>query len=814
MKQMPKLPTRIANVVFIGPPRSGKSSVLRSVLGERQPDVSCSTAIVESSMAAYAEGMIRKYFCVKDAEKELRNIGSKKCDRMDESTLTLACLLGGFWQKQTTLSPSEDYTYHGPMESGTEAAERQDDGSNKPERKISRNKPHRNVEVAPSTPAVLGDSIVHEVSGGPKTGSIANPHFSTEVNDVVGVIGQDQSVRDECRRRIKKMIGDVEEIAKFVEKSIIVHIFDTGGQPEFLELLPYLLSTTGAIYVICFKDCEPLNERYIVKYQSQLHEDPATFQVLSQATTEETIFQCIFSAEQLGASSFTPKTKAMFVATHVDQCFETQFRNRRRIMKRLKEMDLLQERCADIIMDEKYFEVCTERDAQNLLLELKPSADNKLSDLVPDLEQRFPWLKWNEDKFVADENSKHEDQHILKILNHYKDDKIREFAGVTKVNKALCEMIDTTAKQNIELRDFLIYYALAFKTTKKILPPIITLTQCLEVAKEMNCVSPGSTDSEVKELKQALHRLDKHFGLIKYAGNLNRMLDKLDVTDYFIICDPQELYRVVASMVYQCYQASSGKKLRRKGVLDLCFIKEAFESTLRKLKEDSDTEGKSLGMLTTFLQYHHILRETSDDLFFLPSALRPYPVEIIPIGEDTVIAPVFLVPKGYIQMGIISALLVKGEEWESNKIVWKLDNEVPQFRNKVKFYVSNYCVSILLVARSTCIEVRVEKVIKEVRSTLFKNIIESLKCILDEIIDQKVTLKVKLYCYEKHTDDESKGCFVNDRPPSDRIDNTLFCEKCKRCVDIPSCSVWFSEVSHKLYMRTMHILKVPSDGCA
>ena len=653
---------------------------------------------------------------------------------------------------------------------------------------------------------------MHKVSGdseSTETGSIANPPFST------GIIGQDQSVRDECRRRIKKMIEDVEGLAKFVEKSIIVHIFDTGGQPEFLELLPYLLSTTGAIYVICFKDSEPLNERYIVKYQSQLHDDPANFQVLSQATTEETIFQCIFSAEQLGASSFTLKTKAMFVATHVDQCFETQFENRARIMKRLQEMHLLQERCADIIMDEKYFEVCTERDAQNLLLELKPSADNKLSDLVRDLEQKFPWLKWNEDKFVAVENSKHEDEHILKILNHYKDDKIREFAGVTKVNKALCEMIDTTTEQNIELRDFLIYYALAFKTTKKILPPIITLTQCLEVAKEMNCVSPGSTDSEVKELRQALHRLDKDFGLIKYAGNPNRVFDKFDVTDYFIICDPQELYRVVASMVYQCYQASSGKKLRRKGVLDLCFIKEAFESTLSKLKEDSDTEGKSLGMLTTFLQYHHILRETSDDLFFLPSALRPYPVEIIPIGEDTVIAPVFLVPqKGYIQMGIISALLVKGEKWESNKIVWKLDNEVPQFRNKVKFYVNNYCVSILLVARSTCIEVRVEKVIKEVQSTLFKNIIESLKCILDEIMDQKVTLEVKFYCSQKHTDDESKGCFVNDFLPSGRINNTCFCEKCKRRVDIHSCSVWFSEVSHKLYMRTMHNLKVPSDGCA
>ena len=137
---MPKIPTRIANVVFIGPPRSGKSSILRSVLGERQPEISCSTAIVESSMAAYAEGMIRKYFGVKDAEKELRNIGSKKCDRMDESTLTLACLLGGFWQKQTTPSPSENYyTYHGPMESGTEAAERQDDGSNTPEKIISRN---------------------------------------------------------------------------------------------------------------------------------------------------------------------------------------------------------------------------------------------------------------------------------------------------------------------------------------------------------------------------------------------------------------------------------------------------------------------------------------------------------------------------------------------------------------------------------------------------------------------------------------------------------------------------------------------------
>ena len=127
------------------------------------------------------------------------------------------------------------------------------------------------------------------------------------------------------------------EVEAFIKDSLTIYFTDTGGQPEFQEVLPALIFGP-ALFFLVFKLIDDLNQRYQVQFvsaskKSQPYE--------SSFTVKETLLQSLASiASTCSYASYTSKKmvaikpQVVLVATHEDQASEAQIRA---IQQELKE---------------------------------------------------------------------------------------------------------------------------------------------------------------------------------------------------------------------------------------------------------------------------------------------------------------------------------------------------------------------------------------------------------------------------------------------------------------------------------------------
>ena len=81
---------------------------------------------------------------------------------------------------------------------------------------------------------------------------------------------------------------NLEEAEKDLEGSVILHILDTGGQREYMEVLPGLL-TGPAVNLLVFRLIDELQERFQVQYVPAVGKSRAPYE--SSYTVEETLLQ-------------------------------------------------------------------------------------------------------------------------------------------------------------------------------------------------------------------------------------------------------------------------------------------------------------------------------------------------------------------------------------------------------------------------------------------------------------------------------------------------------------------------------------------
>ena len=127
------------------------------------------------------------------------------------------------------------------------------------------------------------------------------------------------------------------EVEAFIKDSLTIYFTDTGGQPEFQEVLPALISGP-ALFFLVFKLIDDLNRRYQIQFVSASQESQP---YVSSFTVKETLLQSLASiASTCSYASYTSKKmvaikpQVVLVATHEDQASEAQIRA---IQKELKE---------------------------------------------------------------------------------------------------------------------------------------------------------------------------------------------------------------------------------------------------------------------------------------------------------------------------------------------------------------------------------------------------------------------------------------------------------------------------------------------
>ena len=797
LNDMPTFKLKMANVVFVGPPRGGKSSLLCSIVGLAPPEAS--TAVVEYTHATMYEGCIRTILATLEGDCRLKTLTPQETKKRADLSILLNYIHAAQMQKNKQgITEKNDEIHHNV--NGSHDAYEQGDASN----------PENSVDTH--------ETLGHEGTDIEETREVTEQHHPQGKHSENKDIEQptyDIDVFD-LKQSLATLIeeGVMNRIFANQEK-LLVHLFDTGGQPELLELLPHILSAPNSILVICFKESEPLNERYLVKYSPE-DKSKHCLTTLSQLTTEETIFQCTYGAKHLLNSTFSRDNDTIFVATHIDQVNDMSRNHKKKIQDYMVGLGLLPRDTASDLMSQRFFRVCTERELQILLACLYSEDKNEV--LINDLftKEHEEWIgkmdkRWTEIviqeesiKYVGDNDGrKVELQPLLDILKHHRQEKVKdllEYTGVSEVTNVLCKMIHKTEESvDISLRAYLLYLALVHKEHKENdanIEPIVTLFECIQIAEALHCIPPHITSfkEKMKEVLEYLEMLESKLHLVKCSFSSE---DEVDPSA-LIICDPNALYKKISEMVCQCYLDPRNKnKLRRRGLVDEdMLLKCTFQRTVEGIRmaqkycKDGSQHDGAEEILLKYLHNQRIISYKNDGLIRVPSALRAYPTEIIPMSKNVIVPSLLFVPKGKcLPLGVITTLMTCGEEWKYGNdnimVIWTLFPE-ELFRNRVKYHV-NGSMYVTLVARPTCIEIRVEEQkaneYKCDDTSIFRKACESLKNKLEEIVH--VEFKCSLFCRDHMT------------ASTEYLGNDGF--RCKHFDPhsgyIKNCSVWYEEVS-------------------
>ena len=148
---------------------------------------------------------------------------------------------------------------------------------------------------------------------------------------------------DDIVREALRSAAALHEDLDLLEGSIMLHILDTGGQPQFMQVLP-MLYTGPSINLLVFKLNEGLEERYVIEYLSP--DGETTEPCVSSFTVEQVLFQALSSASFRAAPAATPvsagptssQSATIFVGTHkdkvsqqeidsIDEALQTKLRN-------------------------------------------------------------------------------------------------------------------------------------------------------------------------------------------------------------------------------------------------------------------------------------------------------------------------------------------------------------------------------------------------------------------------------------------------------------------------------------------------------
>ena len=126
------------------------------------------------------------------------------------------------------------------------------------------------------------------------------------------------SSKNKTTRRAKQALRNkkTKKVLPFNEYTLIIHFRDSGGQPEFHEVVPALVPHS-TLYLLMFNLNEDLNTQYNVTYKAS--EDDTTDPYQSSFTVKQTLLQLLASIQSLNHSSQGITSNAFIIGTHKDQ---------------------------------------------------------------------------------------------------------------------------------------------------------------------------------------------------------------------------------------------------------------------------------------------------------------------------------------------------------------------------------------------------------------------------------------------------------------------------------------------------------------
>lgn len=578
MRQKKTINTKAVTIVFIGPPHVGKTTVIKRILDPSftVPANLPSTPVAQGPM---------KFLIKKFSPSMTALLGSKWIPQNFEgekvhlvgSTLREASPI----QNAAKAYPADDkrgnglqYTHnhqHQWQPVNTTSNETKDQtvtGQHKWWKKLTRQQTYQPLATSESSSSI--SSLVKHL-----------PSLETPAD-----------IFHEALRS-----GQLEKIEDLLQDSIMLHILDTGGQPEFLELLPALL-TCPSLNVLVFKLNECLEDRYTVEYMSP--DGSKAIPYLSSFTVEEVLFQALSSVScssppssfPLIAGQSTPQSATVFVGTHKDQ-----------------------------ISDNEVMEV-----EENLQRKLKSAA-------IPESK-----VIYHPAHSSTGTGSAHNSQPPFNLVLSL-DNTDSEDPGLRLLQDVLTEVLQERFNGSSVPLSWLTFH-LSVRSTKA---RVLSFQQCRKIGKICGITDDG-------ELKLALWYLSRHCGIFRYYPEIEELQD-------IIITDLQVLFDRLTSLVSSSFNF---QKLRTNVDIRFRETGRFSAKELARLLYLND-EIPVCKFIKLLEQMHILspITDPCGDIkeYFLPSILPPFEVETLQREGNP--APLLVTfDCAYCPLGLFSAIVV------------------------------------------------------------------------------------------------------------------------------------------------------------
>ena len=500
-----------------------------------------------------------------------------------------------------------------------------------------------------SNPATVSASINNPT--GEKT---KQDEQSDDVTEVVRLSDTEKSEIDDAFKNLTTILqsDSPEDLKQLLEDLTMINMADVGGQPAFLDMLPAL--TIGpALYLLFFRLDQELKEHYPVSFVQLKDEKKVEVVLKSSYCTEEVIYQCLASiacfsshtqADAKAAVKSTASSRALLFGTYKDK-----IRDKAKISQ-------IQETLKDTF-------TATELFKKGLLLR-PPKSKDLMAFTVDNMEG-------TEDSEMADIRKKVEGI-------------IKEYFPAIPIPVSW----------------------LMFRVIMNLLnKPVLSLTQCEEIAKRL------SMPTSVEEAIWFFHH---NIGSLMHYPDIRSIKDT-------VICHPQVIFDSISKLIIDKFQEPSNtitegviQEFHQRGLFTLSYIQDTTEHPQNSLLE--------LNQLVDVLKHHNILTEMKQDKevtsssepepepkFIMPAVMKYASESELPSQSSTIEAmpsPMFVcfaggfVPFGVFCAGVAHLIAHLDSMWQLR------DDQL--MRNKAKFIIDG-AFSATLVSQPQYIMVHVEQ---------------------------------------------------------------------------------------------------------
>ena len=588
--------------------------------------------------------------------------------------------------------------------------------------------------LAPLTASLVPSTLVSPISDSP------TPHQDPPTPGEV-----EADTPDDAKKLIQEVLAKRGlRTVKDIEKTTTLYLMDTGGQPEFHEIMPVILSGP-ALHLVFFNLSINLDQSISIQFCQQDGND-AVITYKSSYTGKQMIYQLLSSLyyvylnkdsspdiELATVQGLSPQSEsaAVLIGTHLDQ-----------------------------VKDQK------------------EQGEKKIEEINDSLKELFSNVEFHDQGFLTypkkDDNSA-----IFIPVNNYSGDE----EEIHQLQEFLRQVINKRFAP-VELPSSWLWFHLILRHRYENSPGVCTLAECRTLAK--GC---ALDEDDVPNVLRYIHR---HLGTILFYEEVQGLKE-------LVICDPNMLFKSIYKLVAVSFGGETdhhtlAAEIRKTG--------EIPSQVLEHISSQPSSSPLTNKHIIELLKHFKILTKIDGLIYFMPCLLQPNnSLELSCETLQTVCPPPLLVRfnGNYIPLGVFSALVVN-----LSQSSWEPDRDI-RYRNQISFHTDGafpvelivhpaYLEFCIRIANCNEEQKEIHKFCMEVRN----KVVHTLKSILAlHEHTKKVKFQLGFYCPGSFQAD-GQPHFCGCLPHHNHINPKLFvCSKSPRCQDqccLPrECTIWFED---------------------